>query len=89
MKCANLTVSGKVQGVFFRENTSRKAVELGLTGYVKNLEDGNVEVVAQGDENKINEIIEFIKNNPGHSKVKEVEIKYKEMEKLDGFEVKF
>ena len=88
MGAVQLIVSGKVQGVFFRDSTRIKAIELGLIGYAKNLENGNVEVVAQGDEYKLNELVSFIKNNPGHSKVKEVKIKHKELEKFNGFEIK-
>ena len=57
MKCVHLLISGKVQGVFFRDNTRKKAEELGLKGYAKNLEDGTVEVVAEGNEEKINDLI--------------------------------
>ena len=89
MKSTHLIVSGKVQGVFFRDSTRKKANELELAGYVKNLSNGIVEIIVQGDEEKINELINFIKNNPGHSKVEEVKINYKELEKLDGFEIKF
>ena len=88
MKCIHIIASGKVQGVFFRDSTRRKAQELGLNGYAKNLPDGNVEVVAEGPEEKINELISFIKNNPGHSKVKEVKIKNKELENFSGFEIR-
>ena len=88
MKCLHLIVSGKVQGVFFRDSTRRKANELGLVGYVRNLPDGNVEVVAQGNEDKIKELISFIKNNPGHSKVKEIKINYKELENFNEFEIR-
>ena len=88
MKSVRLIVSGKVQGVFFRANVKDKAMELGLNGYAKNLHDGNVEVVAQGNEEKINELMEFIKNNPGHSKVKDVKINYKDLEKFNGFEIR-
>ena len=87
MKSMQVIVSGKVQGVFFRDSTRRKAQELGLSGYAKNLPDGNVEVVAEGPEEKISELISFIKNNPGHSKVKEVKINHKELEKFSGFEI--
>ena len=52
MKSVHLIVSGNVQGVFFRANVKKKADESGLRGYAKNLEDGNVEVCAEGDENK-------------------------------------
>lgn len=89
MKCIHLIASGKVQGVFFRDSTRRKAQELGLNGYARNLSDGSVEVVAEGPEEKVNELINFIKNNPGHSKVKEIKINHKELENFNGFEIKF
>ena len=88
MKCIHIIASGKVQGVFFRDSTRRKANELAISGYIKNISNGNVEVVAQGNEEKLNELIKFIKNNPGYSKVKDVKITYKELEKFDGFGIK-
>ncbi len=87
MKSFRIIVSGRVQGVFFRDNTRRKARELGLTGYAKNLPDGNVEVVAQGDENKINEFINFIKKGPGIASITRVQIKPKEPENFKNFEI--
>jgi len=89
MKCVHLIVSGRVQGVFFRDNTRRKAIELGLKGYAKNLSDGNVEVVAQGEEEKINQLIDFIKKNPGYSKVTNITKKHKELENFKGFEIRY
>ena len=89
MKSIHLIISGKVQGVFFRDTTRRKANELGLVGYVKNIPDGDVEVVAQGNEDKIKELISFIKNNPGYSKVKDVKMKNRKMENFNGFEIKY
>jgi len=88
MKSIHLIVSGEVQGVFFRDSTRRKAQELRLNGYARNLPDGNVEVIAEGPEEKINELINFVKNNPGRSKVKEVKIKHKELENFSGFEIR-
>ena len=87
MKCVHIIVSGRVQGVFFRDNTRRKATELGLCGYAKNLPDGTVEVVAEGDETKIKELIEFIKKGPGIAKITNIEIKRKEPENFKSFEV--
>lgn len=87
MKCVHLIVSGRVQGVFFRDNTKRKARELGLNGYAKNLPDGNVEVVAQGEENKVKELIEFIKKGPGIASVRGIEIKHKEPENFKSFKI--
>ena len=88
MKCTHLIVSGRVQGVFFRSNVRNKAVKLGLSGYAKNLNDGNVEIVAQGNEEKINELINFIKKGPGIAKVTDMKIKHKELENFKDFEIR-
>ena len=87
MKCVHLIVSGRVQGVFFRANVRNKAVELGLHGYAKNLPDGNVEVVAQGDEKKVNELVDFIKKGPGVASVTGIQVKHKEPENFKSFEI--
>ena len=87
MKSIQLIVSGRVQGVFFRSNVKNKALELGLKGHAKNIPDGNVEVVVEGDEEKINELISFIKKSPGISKVSNIDIKHKELENFKGFEI--
>ena len=79
MKCFHLIVSGRVQGVFFRDNTRRKAIALGLKGYAKNLPDGNVEVVAEGKEDKLKELIEFIRKGPGVAKIENIEITTKKI----------
>ena len=87
MKCIHLIVSGRVQGVFFRANVKRKAIELNLNGYAKNLKDDNVEIVAEGDENKINELVYFIRENPGTSKVTDIKIKKSSAQNFKNFEI--
>ena len=87
MKSTHLTVSGRVQGVFFRDNTRKKALELGLFGYAKNLEDGTVEVILQGNETKINEVISFLRKSPGISRVNDITIKEIDFEKFNNFEI--
>ena len=87
MKCVHLIVSGRVQGVFFRANVRNKAIGLGLKGYAKNMSDGNVEIVAQGNEEKIKELIDFIKKGPGIAKVTDLKIKHKEPENFKNFEI--
>ena len=88
MKSVHLIVSGEVQGVFFRDSAKRKAQELGLNGYARNLSDGDVEIVAEGAEEKINELINFIKNNPGRSKVENIKIFDKTPENFKLFEIR-
>jgi acylphosphatase len=71
-------VSGMVQGVNFRSNTTRFAKSLGITGWVRNLDDGRVEVVAEGERDKIDKLIEFLKNGPPFSRVDELDLKKEE-----------
>ena len=87
MKCAHLIVSGRVQGVFFRANVRNKAAELGLKGYAKNLENDDVEVVVEGSEEKIKELIDFIKKGPGIASVTGIQVKHKEPENFKEFEI--
>jgi len=69
-----LTISGDVQGVFFRAHTQEKAKELGVTGWVANEADGTVAVVAEGPENKINDLADWCHGGPSTSQVKKVKI---------------
>ncbi|MBI2101872.1 acylphosphatase [Candidatus Woesearchaeota archaeon] len=88
MKCTHLIVSGRVQGVYFRANVRDKALQLGLKGYAKNLPDGNVEVVAEGNGEKIKELVDFIKKGPGVASVTGIQMKHKEPENFKNFEVR-
>lgn len=67
-------IFGKVQGVFFREYAKKRADELGIAGVARNLEDGSVEVVAQGERGKLEEFARLLKKGPVFSRVDEVEI---------------
>jgi len=69
-----LRVHGIVQGVFFRAETRREARRLGLSGYVRNLPDGSVEVVAEGPPEKVAELIEWCHHGPPLARVDRVEI---------------
>lgn len=71
-------VSGRVQGVFFRDNTRRRAVELGLTGWVRNLYDGRVEVVAEGEKPKVEALIAWLKVGPPLARVENMDIRWEE-----------
>lgn len=71
---AHLYVSGIVQGVFFRANTHDVARFLDLTGYVKNLPDGRVDVVAEGPKDKVEQLINWCYKGPPGASVNNVEI---------------
>ena len=66
------TVYGYVQGVFFRAFASRRAKELGLTGYARNLPGEAVEVQAEGERKQLEELIEYLKVGPPTAKVDKV-----------------
>lgn len=70
--CKHFFVSGKVQGVFFRDTTRKKATELSLSGWVSNLNDGRVEVFACGSEENIAEFSKWLWLGPPAAKVTEV-----------------
>ncbi len=71
--CLHCYVSGRVQGVFFRANTKKKAKKLGLTGWVKNLADGRVEVLANGDEAQLAKLEQWLHRGPIGAKVENLE----------------
>jgi len=72
----HIFVSGRVQGVFFRDFTYRKANELGLTGWVRNTNDGKVEIIAEGDSNKLNQLIEAVRIGPENAKVQDCQVSW-------------
>jgi acylphosphatase len=65
-------ISGKVQGVFFRSSTRDKAEELGISGWVKNLADGRVEAVFEGEEGSVKKMIEWCRRGPEYARVEDV-----------------
>lgn len=71
-------VSGIVQIVMYRSFTERKALSLGLKGTVRNLNDGTVEVVAQGDKEKLEKLVEHLHGGSLFSRVDNVEVEWRE-----------
>lgn len=76
MKKIHVIVKGKVQGVFFRAYTKSIAIELKLHGHVKNLDNGSVEIIAEGDEKNLLKFIEYCKKGPESSNVKNISVEY-------------
>jgi len=71
---ARVVVSGRVQGVWFRESTRRRAEELGVGGWVRNRPDGRVEAFFEGEEAQVRSAIEFVKVGPPLARVKDVAV---------------
>ncbi len=70
-------VRGRVQGVFFRSSTQREAKRLGLTGWVKNLADGTVEVVAEGEDEALRELLGWLQRGPTAARVERVDSRWR------------
>ena len=74
MIAKHIIVKGKVQGVFFRKNTKRIAEELNITGWVKNTDDGNVEILAQAEADVLEKFINWCRQGPPNASVEGVEV---------------
>ncbi len=70
-----IIVTGKVQGVFFRQALKVMAKKNNVFGWVKNLKDGRVEAVLEGDEEKISRLVEWAHGGPANARVEDVEIR--------------
>ncbi|MCK5211652.1 acylphosphatase [Candidatus Parcubacteria bacterium] len=77
-KLVKIKVFGQVQGVCFRENTKRKAEELGLVGWVQNVSDGSVYAEAEGEEVDLEKLTEWCHQGPKFAQVERVEEEYSE-----------
>nr|MDO8061671.1 acylphosphatase [Candidatus Freyrarchaeum guaymaensis] len=75
---ARVVVSGRVQGVFFRYTTRREAKARGVTGWVRNLPDGRVEAVFEGEEEKVRELVDFCRRGPPGARVTGIEVFWEE-----------
>ena len=85
---AHIFVQGRVQGVFFRDHTRRWASSLGLTGWVRNLFNGRVEVLVEGNRQEIETLISRLEEGPPLSKVEDVQVNWEEYKgEFEDFEI--
>ena len=85
---AHVFVTGFVQGVFYRHTAAKRARAQGLTGWIRNLPDGRVEAVVEGEEQAVRDLVEWCRSGPPHASVEDVEVSW-EAPKTDssGFNV--
>ena len=86
-KAVRLYISGLVQGMFFRSFVKENAENLNVKGFVRNLEDGRVEVFAEGNPDEVRKLIELCKKGPKHSEVKNVEEKDENFQEFKSFKI--
>jgi acylphosphatase len=85
---ARARVHGRVQGVFFRAETRSRAQSLGLAGSVRNLPDGTVEVVAEGEDDRVGSLVDWLGRGPAGAQVERVEVVEEQPVGESGFQVR-
>ncbi|WP_327687715.1 acylphosphatase [Streptomyces tubercidicus] len=83
-----MVVSGDVHGVFFRDTCRRTADELGVSGWVRNLADGTVEAVCEGEPESVQELVDWAHEGPPLATVDAVSVREEEPEGLTGFAIR-
>lgn len=80
-------VRGKVQGVFFRASTQQKAIEHHLSGYARNLADGEVEVLVCGEDDNVKQLLSWLNIGPSKAEVENVDVKQVEWQEHNFFSI--
>ncbi len=89
MQTVHARVQGRVQGVFFRDYTQRQAQKLDIKGWVKNMPDGSVETILQGDASQVKRMLEWLENGSPQSRVEHVAVsQMDDAESYASFEVR-
>ncbi len=85
---AHVFVSGRVQGVYYRATTKETAQRSDINGWVKNLDDGRVEAIFEGDREAVEAMVEWCHTGSPRARVDDVEVEYGEPEAICGFEIR-
>ena len=88
IKAFSARITGKVQGVFFRQSSKEKALSLGLTGFVQNEADGSVFLIAEGVDEPLQSLKDWCRHGPPLSRVESIEIVDVDPSGIKGFQIK-
>ena len=86
-KSVRLYIDGTVQGVFFRGFIKENAERHNVKGFVRNLEDGRIEIFLEGDVNDVNKMIDICKKGPKHSQIRKVDVKPERFQDFKNFKI--
>ena len=87
---AHVLVSGRVQGVFFRQEIQERASRLNVSGWVRNTHDGRVEVVFEGEKKNVERLIEFCRRGPAYAHVTKTEVTWKDyLGEFEDFRIRY
>jgi acylphosphatase len=84
----HVRIHGRVQGVFFRAEAQSRAESLGLVGWIRNAEDGSVEAVFEGDEERVASMVDWCRRGPSGARVEDIEVAPEEPTGETGFSVR-
>jgi acylphosphatase len=87
--CAHALIRGRVQGVYFRASTVEQARARGLSGWVRNTPDGDVEALFEGPRDAVEDMLVWCHSGPAHARVDDVEVRYVPPEGLRGFTIRY
>jgi acylphosphatase len=87
MITTHIIIKGKVQGVFYRATAKETAVKMGLTGWVKNTAEGNVEAMVTGDAEEVQKFIDWCRQGPPRAVVTELTTEEKVLKVFDHFQI--
>lgn len=88
MKRAEVVVRGAVQGVFFRVETRDRARSLRIAGWVRNAPDGSVEAAFEGQDERVESMVEWCRRGPRGARVDDLEVTWTEVQNEDGFSIR-
>ena len=86
-KSVRIYIEGTVQGIFFRAFVKENAERYNVKGFVRNLDDGRIEIFLEGDTNDVDKMLELCKKGPKHSEIRKVEIKDEKFQGLKTFKI--
>lgn len=84
---AHVVVTGRVQGVFFRAEARDRASSLGLAGWARNNPDGSLEAVFEGEQERVESMVEWCRRGPSHAQVEDVQVAWEDPRGESGFTV--
>ncbi|HUW43461.1 MAG TPA: acylphosphatase [Bacillota bacterium] len=86
-KSVRLYIEGLVQGVFFRSFVKENAERYDVKGFIRNLEDGRIEIFLEGNPDNVNKVMELVKKGPKHSQIRKVMIKPEKFQDFKSFKI--
>ena len=87
MQTVKIRITGRVQGVFFRQSTQQRALNFGLKGTVRNCEDDSVEIIATGEREQLDKLIAWCREGPPRAKVDNVKTQELSLQQFNHFSI--